>query len=125
MNRLIRADLIFREEDRENDLYRFKHAITQEVAYEMLPRQRASPVQARPHRAQRTAQKSRDLGVGQPVEVMKRHDLLIPGWEGVDHGAERGADLTGKQLPLRIGRLVGRSNGGIKTFKTACCEHIE
>jgi class 3 adenylate cyclase/tetratricopeptide (TPR) repeat protein len=51
MRRLVAADLVQPEDDRGPNVYRFKHAITQEVAYETLLRQRRRELHARAARA--------------------------------------------------------------------------
>src|SRR5262249_2324022 len=51
MRRLVAADLVQPEGDRGANVYRFKHAITQEVAYETLLRQRRRELHASAARA--------------------------------------------------------------------------
>jgi class 3 adenylate cyclase len=51
MRRLVAADLVLPDTDRGANVYRFKHAITQEVAYETLLRQRRRELHASAARA--------------------------------------------------------------------------
>lgn len=55
MRRLALADLVYRDEERGPSMYRFKHTITQEVAYETLLRQRRRELHASAARAIETA----------------------------------------------------------------------
>ena len=101
MNRLVRADLVFREEDRESDVYRFKHAITQEVAYEMLPRQRRRELH---QRAAKAIEQHHRESLEQHCEALAFHYGVAEEHELAATYAEKSGDKAARTFSLEEAR---------------------
>ena len=101
MNRLVRADLVFREEDRESDVYRFKHAITQEVAYEMLPRQRRRELH---QRAAKAIEEHHRESLEQHCEALAFHYGVAEEHELAANYAEKSGDKAARTFSLEEAR---------------------
>jgi tetratricopeptide (TPR) repeat protein len=115
MRRLVAADLVRPDEDRGPSVYRFKHAITQEVAYETLLRQRRRELHANAARAIESA----DTSVfDEHCETLAYHYGLGEEYERAAVFSEQAGDRAARTFSLEEARQQYRQ-------ALACLDRLE
>jgi len=110
MQRLVAADLVRPDEERGAAVYRFKHSITQEVAYETLLRQRRRALHASAARAieQSEASPAGDFAASstfdEHCETLAYHYELGEDYERAAVFAERAGDRAARTFSLEEAR---------------------
>jgi tetratricopeptide (TPR) repeat protein len=105
MRRLASADLVYRDEERGPAMYRFKHTITQEVAYETLLRQRRRELHAI---AARAIEAANAPSLDEHCETLALHYLAGEEYERAAMFAERAGDKAARTFSLEEARLQYR-----------------
>jgi tetratricopeptide (TPR) repeat protein len=101
MRRLASADLVYRDEERGPAMYRFKHAITQEVAYETLLRQRRRELHTS---AARAIEKAYAASLDEHCETLALHYGAGEAYERAALFAERAGDKAARTFSLEEAR---------------------
>jgi class 3 adenylate cyclase/tetratricopeptide (TPR) repeat protein len=101
MRRLAAADLLYRDEERGAAMYRFKHTITQEVAYETLLRQRRRELHAS---AARAIEAANATSLDEHCEALALHYAAGEEYERAALYAERAGDKAARTFSLEESR---------------------
>jgi class 3 adenylate cyclase/tetratricopeptide (TPR) repeat protein len=101
MRRLATADLVYRDEERGPVMYRFKHTITQEVAYETLLRQRRRELHTS---AARAIEKAYAASLDEHCETLALHYGAGEEYERAVTYAERAGDKAARTFSLEEAR---------------------
>jgi class 3 adenylate cyclase/tetratricopeptide (TPR) repeat protein len=105
MLRLAAADLVYRDEERGPFMYRFKHTITQEVAYETLLRQRRRELHTS---AARAIEKASASTLDEHCEALALHYGAGEEYERAAVYAERAGDKAARTFSLEEARQLYR-----------------
>ncbi|MET0593452.1 MAG: AAA family ATPase [Polyangiaceae bacterium] len=101
MRRLAAADLVYRDEERGAAMFRFKHTITQEVAYETLLRQRRRELHAS---AARAIEAANAASLDEHLEALALHYGAGEEYEKAALYAERAGDKAARTFSLEEAR---------------------
>jgi class 3 adenylate cyclase/tetratricopeptide (TPR) repeat protein len=101
MRRLASADLVYRDEERGSAMYRFKHSITQEVAYETLLRQRRRELHTS---AARAIESAHATNLDEHCETLALHYGAGEEYERAAMYAERAGDKAARTFSLEEAR---------------------
>ena len=101
MRRLASADLVYREEERGPFMYRFKHSITQEVAYETLLRQRRRELHSL---AAHAIERANAAALDENCETLAFHYAAGEDYERAATYAERAGDKAARTFSLEEAR---------------------